>query len=272
MLTPIARSDLYRRIFENPRGNCQCCESTEHDADSNSIESMLDDFSVAQKMQWASKRTTTREEDIAYCLMGLFDVNMPLLYGEGPKAFFRLQKAILEMRSDHSILAFRYSSNQFDGKAPPSLAPDPTVFRDDVRNIYTSARNEHMSLSGSILSIDMLICPTQVKARQSRDMYLGILDCSMSDDPHMIPAILLKPAVSKDDSIFRRTYTHTNLFWLHSGHPGAARVRTDTGYGSSMSTPRSKPYRNKSKRDRLVTIQPQRHQTLSNLYHQRNET
>ncbi|KAF2174755.1 hypothetical protein K469DRAFT_770495, partial [Zopfia rhizophila CBS 207.26] len=40
-------------------------------------------YSVAQKMSWASERSTTRPEDIAYSLMGIFNVNMPLLYGEG---------------------------------------------------------------------------------------------------------------------------------------------------------------------------------------------
>jgi hypothetical protein len=46
---------------------------------------------IARKMSWASKRNTTREEDEAYCLMGIFDVNIPLLYGEGGvKAFVRL--------------------------------------------------------------------------------------------------------------------------------------------------------------------------------------
>ncbi|KAI0753613.1 hypothetical protein C8Q74DRAFT_1373591 [Fomes fomentarius] len=52
----------------------------------------LADFSVAQRMSWASKRVTTREEDEAYCLMGIFDINMPTLYGEGNKAFRRLQE------------------------------------------------------------------------------------------------------------------------------------------------------------------------------------
>jgi len=47
--------------------------------------------SVAQRMSWASERETTRIEDLAYCLLGLFGVNMPLLYGEGSKAFLRLQ-------------------------------------------------------------------------------------------------------------------------------------------------------------------------------------
>ena len=47
----------------------------------------LPDYSIAQRMSWASRRVTTRDEDIAYCLLGIFDVNMPLLYGEGEKAF-----------------------------------------------------------------------------------------------------------------------------------------------------------------------------------------
>lgn len=38
--------------------------------------------STAMKMSWASKRKTTKSEDIAYCMLGLFNVNMPLLYGE----------------------------------------------------------------------------------------------------------------------------------------------------------------------------------------------
>jgi hypothetical protein len=43
-------------------------------------------------MSWAAKRQTTRVEVDAYCLMGLFNVNMPLLYGEEKKAFHRLKK------------------------------------------------------------------------------------------------------------------------------------------------------------------------------------
>ncbi len=63
--------------------------------------------SVAQRMSWASCRLTTRAEDIAYCLMGLFDVNMPLLYGErGNKAFLRLQEEILKRSKDHSLFAW----------------------------------------------------------------------------------------------------------------------------------------------------------------------
>jgi hypothetical protein len=61
---------------------------------------------VAQKTSWAAERETTRVEDIAYCLMGLFGVNMPPLYGEGQKAFMRLQLEILRMTDDESIFAW----------------------------------------------------------------------------------------------------------------------------------------------------------------------
>ena len=62
--------------------------------------------SVAQKMSWASQRRTTRVEDIAYSLMGIFDVNMPLLYGEGKKAFTRLQHEIVKITDDESLFAW----------------------------------------------------------------------------------------------------------------------------------------------------------------------
>lgn len=61
---------------------------------------------VAERMSWASNRKTTREEDRAYCLLGIFDVNIPLLYGEGGQAFQRLQMEILRHRFDPTLLAW----------------------------------------------------------------------------------------------------------------------------------------------------------------------
>ena len=61
-------------------------------------------------MSWAAKRETTRPEDIAYCLMGIFNVNMALLYGEGRKAFIRLQEEILKSTDDESLFANSYPS------------------------------------------------------------------------------------------------------------------------------------------------------------------
>lgn len=50
----------------------------------------LDDVCVAQRMPWAAGRQTTRLEDYAYSLMGIFGIHMPLLYSEGQMAFIRL--------------------------------------------------------------------------------------------------------------------------------------------------------------------------------------
>ncbi|CAJ2500184.1 Uu.00g030370.m01.CDS01 [Anthostomella pinea] len=65
------------------------------------------DASVAQRMGWASQPLTTRPEDMAYSLLGLFGVNMPLLYGEGgEKAFRRLQLEVLKLSADESLFAW----------------------------------------------------------------------------------------------------------------------------------------------------------------------
>ncbi|KAM7194145.1 vegetative incompatibility protein HET-E-1 [Naviculisporaceae sp. PSN 640] len=67
----------------------------------------LSTVSVAQKMSWAAGRKTTRTEDTAYCLLGIFGVHLPAIYGEKHRAFRRLQEAILNSESnDLSIFAW----------------------------------------------------------------------------------------------------------------------------------------------------------------------
>ncbi|KAI6118495.1 heterokaryon incompatibility protein-domain-containing protein [Pisolithus croceorrhizus] len=90
-------------------------------------------LSVAPIMSWAAHRKTTRVEDRAYSLMGLFGVNMPMLYGEGRKAFRRLQLEIIRELSDHSIFAWR----PWIPRAGSVLAEDPSDFLGcgDVENV-----------------------------------------------------------------------------------------------------------------------------------------
>ena len=73
------------------------------------------DVSVAERMAWASKRMTTRIEDEAYALMGLFNVNMPTIYGEGRRAFRRLQEEIMKQSFDPSLFAWGDSDNGLPG-------------------------------------------------------------------------------------------------------------------------------------------------------------
>ncbi len=70
------------------------------------IQGVLRTVSVAKKMSWAAGRRTTRIEDKAYCLLGIFDVNIPLLYGERGRAFTRLQHAIAQNSNDLSLFAW----------------------------------------------------------------------------------------------------------------------------------------------------------------------
>ena len=97
----------------------------------------LDDCSIAKRMSWASLRETTRIEDEAYCLMGIFAVHMPLLYGEGANAFVRLQREIIAQCTDQSIFAWtRHMSNgrrhrnlpTLPSSRPHYLAPSPACF------------------------------------------------------------------------------------------------------------------------------------------------
>ncbi len=69
-------------------------------------EHLIARYSVSVRMFWASQRKTTRVEDEAYCLMGLFGVSMPTNYGEGKRAFIRLQYEIMQHNPDMSLFAF----------------------------------------------------------------------------------------------------------------------------------------------------------------------
>ncbi|TFK82483.1 HET-domain-containing protein, partial [Polyporus arcularius HHB13444] len=63
-------------------------------------------FSISYRMSWFRERQTTRPEDEAYCLLGLFDVHMPPLYGEGRNAFRRLQEEIMKQSEDTTLFAW----------------------------------------------------------------------------------------------------------------------------------------------------------------------
>ncbi|KAI5984216.1 hypothetical protein EDD15DRAFT_2375441 [Pisolithus albus] len=63
--------------------------------------------SFAEIMSWAAERRTTLPEDEAYSLIGLLNINMPMLYGEGKKAFQRLQLEFMRITTDQSVFAWR---------------------------------------------------------------------------------------------------------------------------------------------------------------------
>jgi hypothetical protein len=82
--------------------------------------------SVSERLSWFSNRTTTRLEDMAYCMLGIFELNMPLLYGEGSKAFMRLQEEIMKVSDDYSLFCWTWNTPQNRGGF---LSKVPSEFR-----------------------------------------------------------------------------------------------------------------------------------------------
>ena len=109
---------------------------------------------IAQRMSWAARRQTTRLEDMAYCLIGIFEVNMPMLYGEGQRAFLRLQEEIARECNDLSIFAWKAASSG-DQRYRGIFARSPAEFRDcgTVRLIDDSVFSPEFSLGNKGLRI-----------------------------------------------------------------------------------------------------------------------
>lgn len=143
--------------------------------------------SVSLRMSWACKRNTTRPEDMAYCLMGLFDVNMPLLYGEGKRAFIRLQEEIMKSSCDHSLFAWkapRESRTTYRGL----LAESPREFFDSD-NFQDRMADHDSPYSQTNLGINLTIplVPWPVaqqicrlppgSAHEDENLYIGVLSC-----------------------------------------------------------------------------------------------
>jgi len=142
----------------------------------------VENFSVAQRMSWAAKRKTTRLEDLAYCLMGLFGVNMPMLYGEGDRAFIRLQEEIMKVCDDDSIFAWR-SSKWGDGGL---LARSPAAFAESG-HVVRSTRG-----SGKTFTLTNKGIKLQVLSRSWGDtkIRLACLDCESPRENSQIGIIL----------------------------------------------------------------------------------
>ncbi|PIA93568.1 Vegetative incompatibility protein HET-E-1, partial [Cercospora beticola] len=130
-----------------------------------------DKWSVAQRMSWAAERITTRPEDRAYCLLGIFDINMPLLYGEGDKAFLRLQEEIIKQDDDHSIFAWQMASGM---RTSGLLAPSPSCFLDAASIVVRPSRRAQkgFKMTNRGLSIFFDMTPFAVGT------YLSFLQCS----------------------------------------------------------------------------------------------
>jgi hypothetical protein len=131
-------------------GDKQSLEQTLHEMTGIPIQalqgSLLSRFSVDERMSWAANRMTKREEDYAYSLLGIFDVNMPLLYGEGRfKALKRLRKEIKESSGDESP-ALRTLSSKRKNSSQPQEGTTPMRKRHEMgATSHQDERSRHGS-------------------------------------------------------------------------------------------------------------------------------
>ena len=134
----------------------------------------LPSISIAQKMSWAARRQTTRIEDEAYCLLGIFKVNMPLLYGEGSNAFMRLQQEIIKSSSDESIFVWTNEDLWSSGL----LAKQPRDFAgsgDVIQNNYISLSRAPYSMTNQGLQIELVALQS---GDQNARQFEGPLRCT----------------------------------------------------------------------------------------------
>ncbi|KAK6078010.1 het domain-containing protein [Seiridium cupressi] len=110
----------------------------------------ISEASLAQRMSWAAGRQTTRIEDRAYCLLGLFDMSMPMLYGEGKKAIQRLQQEIVRVSTDSTLLAWGLDHHNFDGLVygvlPSGVPPEKSKKN---KNTTSECRRDYEIWTGS---------------------------------------------------------------------------------------------------------------------------
>ena len=150
---------------------------------------------VAVKMSWLAGRKTSRGEDIAYCMMGLFDVNMPLLYGEGAtKAFVRLQLEIVRKSDDESVFAWVHtstaSSQVGQDLLPGLIALSPDDFAESG-GIYLDFRRRQQrrpyAMTNKGLSFEYPVVPLDSKASEfgkiRKRMRVLELNCYKHDLP-----------------------------------------------------------------------------------------
>ncbi|KAJ5050308.1 uncharacterized protein L3040_002191 [Drepanopeziza brunnea f. sp. 'multigermtubi'] len=102
--------------------------------------------SIATKMSWIANRTTVREEDMAYSMLGILNVTMVPQYGEGNWAFMRLQLLLLSTLTDESLFAWRMphgGERNLQGWGPDEwglLALHPSWFKDSTQVSTTGDR------------------------------------------------------------------------------------------------------------------------------------
>ncbi|KAK3906805.1 hypothetical protein C8A05DRAFT_11493 [Staphylotrichum tortipilum] len=164
----------------------------------------LQQASVAQRMSWAAKRVTKRQEDMAYCLLGIFAVYIPMIYGEGDKAFRRLQEQIMKEVGDDSILAWDLEASGWTpacavGITPgTALAPAPSFFANSGKVTAVDRSGHSFDIQGSTIRLPVCLFTTPAGE------IFGVLKCGPEGNGQTAVAIPLAAAPGgHSDTYFR---------------------------------------------------------------------
>ena len=155
--------------------------------------------SISQRMSWFSGRMTSVSEDTAYCLLGLFGVNMPLLYGEGKeRAFRRLQEEIMKYSDDHSLFAWKSEDAQEHGSG--LLAGSPDCFQGTGGYVHKPNRynNKPFEMTNKGISIDLYL-------QRYQNLYTASIDCLYGDNHYLG---MYFECLSSETQQYRRTKTN----------------------------------------------------------------
>jgi len=193
----------------------------------------VDNAAVSAKMSWVSKRQTTRVEDMAYCMLGLFGVHMPLLYGEGHRAFTRLQEEIIKVSVDHTIFAWRYGADMPQPGATKTrfnnlLAESPSDFVRGNPLSYSrfalgGPKDTSFQMTNRGLHIRLPILLLQSPGNELDDLCCVLFNCREPEtrrvsvlSPQQALAI---PLVADDNTASRNLDDDTTLRPLQGGMP-----------------------------------------------------
>lgn len=176
----------------------------------------FENYSIAQRMSWAANRECTRPEDRAYSLLGLLDINLDIRYGEGDKAFIRLQEEIISQSADQSIFAWG-DLMDFDEWSSYHRPPwgDPMDF-DEWRSYHRPfdefasgallARSpDAFAKAGTIISLpdsESSYTMTNRGLRLTAPVVNGtqiLLNCRYLTDPTVAIGLIVGPVVNSDD-------------------------------------------------------------------------
>jgi hypothetical protein len=196
--------------------------------------------SIARRMSWASSRETTKTEDIAYCLMGIFNVNMPLLYGEGERAFIRLQEVIMRSNYDHSLFAWNHHfPNTLFGTGIMTedgpllgvglLAPHPVAFGTSANIIPHTMRTEPYAITNRGLRIRLRLLEHNLPTVPHT--HFAILQCGYTNNLGTAIAIpIAQMSASKVSSSEDDFYRSANQDFIEVKYSQAAPLENQNVY------------------------------------------